>query len=72
VKNVIQKVVGVGRLRTLIAMTAQQNHAYAKLVAAWKRREDLRSAGAEVHELGAARIALDEARNDMSRTLRAR
>ena len=68
----IQKVVGVGRLRTLIAMTAQQNHAYAKLVAAWKRREDLRSAGAEVHELGAARIALDEARNDMSRTLRAR
>jgi hypothetical protein len=67
--TVIQKVVSVGRFRTLIAMTAQQHHAYAKLVAAWKRREDLRSAGAEVHELGAARIALDEARNDMSKTL---
>jgi hypothetical protein len=70
--TVIQKVVSVGRFRTLIAMTAQQHHAYAKLVAAWKRREDLRSVGAEVHELGAARIALDEARNDMSKTLGAR
>ena len=52
-------------------MTAQQNAAYESLVSAWKRREDLRNAGAEISELGRARIALDAARAEMALALAA-
>ncbi len=52
-------------------MTAQQNASFAKLVDAWKRREDLRAAGAEIRELGRARIALDAARAEMARAIAA-
>lgn len=52
-------------------MTAQQNAAFASLVSAWKRREDLRNAGAEIRELGRARIALDDARAQMADALAA-
>jgi hypothetical protein len=50
-------------------MTAQQNAAFVELVQAWKHRHSLRSSGADVRDLGAARAALEDARGEMSRTL---
>ncbi len=52
-------------------MNAQQNAAFESLVSAWKRRDDLRNAGAGISELGRARIALDAARADMADALAA-
>ena len=52
-------------------MNAQQNAAFELLVSAWERREDLRNAGAEISELGRARIALDAARDEMADALAA-
>lgn len=48
-------------------MTAQQNAAYSTLVQAWKRRDDLRHAHAEIHHLAEARRQLDSARFEMAR-----
>jgi hypothetical protein len=53
----------------MIVMTAQQNAAFVELVQAWKHRHSLRSCGAQVSDLGAARIALEDARAEMSRSL---
>ena len=53
----------------MIVMTAQQNAAFVELVQAWKHRHSLRSSGAQVGDLGAARIALEDARAEMSRSL---
>ena len=55
--------------RNLIVMTAQQNAAFAELLEAWNRREDVRSSGADVRDLGAARVALEDARWKMFRIL---
>ena len=59
------------RRRSFEIMTAQQNVAFDSLVSAWMRREDLRNAGAEINELGRARIALDAARAEMAAALAA-
>ena len=53
----------------MIVMTAQQNAAFVELVQAWKQRHSLRSSGAQVGDIGAARIALEDARAEMSRSL---
>jgi hypothetical protein len=49
-------------------MTTKQNAALVELLRAWHRREDVRSSGADLCELGAARIALEDARSAMFRT----
>ncbi|MDX2379254.1 MAG: hypothetical protein QNM02_05805 [Acidimicrobiia bacterium] len=51
-------------------MNAPQNAAYSNLVEAWSRRQDLRTAGTDVPHLGAARIELEDARQEMFRSLR--
>ena len=56
-------------LRILNHMTTKQNAALVELLRAWNRREDVRSSGADVYELGIARIALDDSRSAMFRTL---
>ena len=48
-------------------MTGQFNAAYANLVAAWKRREDLRASHAEIRHLVEAKREHDLARAEMSR-----
>lgn len=48
-------------------MTAQFNSAYDRLVAAFKRREDLRASHAEIRDLVQAKRDLDIARAEMSR-----
>ncbi len=48
-------------------MTGQFNSAYDKLVAAWKRREDLRAANAGSRDLIEAKRDLETARAEMSR-----
>jgi hypothetical protein len=53
----------------MIVMTAQQNAAFVELVQAWKQRHSLRSSAADVRDLGAARIVLEDARGEMSRSL---
>ncbi len=53
----------------MIVMTAQQNAAFVELVQAWKHRHSLRASGADVRDLGAARITLEDARAEMSRSL---
>jgi len=50
-------------------MTTKQNAALVELLRAWNRREDVRSSGADVYELGVARIALEDSRSAMFRTL---
>lgn len=53
----------------MIVMNAQQDTAFAELLRAWNRREDIRSSNADVRALGAARVALEDARSGMFRTL---
>ena len=48
-------------------MTGQFNSAYDKLVAAWKRREDLRAASAGARDQVEAKRDLDTARAEMAR-----
>ena len=47
-------------------MTASQNEAFDQLVGAWKRREELRSRGADFSALLEARRQLDNARLEMA------
>ena len=54
--------------RTVVAMNALQNHAFHRLLSAWRRREDARSEGTEA-DLGAARKSLESARSNMSSAL---
>ncbi len=51
----------------MISMTAQFNSAFERLVAAWKRREDLRAEHADARSLVEAKRELDTARAEMSR-----
>ena len=48
-------------------MTAQFDSAFDRLVAAWKRREELRAAHAEARDLVEAKRDLDTARAEMAR-----
>jgi hypothetical protein len=54
--------------RTVVAMNALHNHAFRRLVSAWRRREDARAAGT-FDDLGAARKSLDSARSNMHSAL---
>ncbi len=64
----VRQLGGSGAIHTLITMTAHQNSTFQQLLAAWRRRDDARTAGS-LPELAAARVALDTARNDMHTTL---
>lgn len=67
VRNMVSSVARVRHARTIDAMNAQMNNAFERLVAAWKRRDDLRRTHADVRDLAAARRQLDLARADMAR-----
>lgn len=49
-------------------MTAHQNHAFHRLLSAWRQREEVRSSG-DVGELATARHHLDSARLDSRSSL---
>ena len=54
-------------IRNIVDMNALQNHAFGRLLTAWSRREEARSA--DLRQLAEARHALDGARNDMRSTI---
>ena len=54
--------------RSVFVMTAQQNHVFSNLLAAWRRREESRST-TTINELTQARASLDNARANMRSAL---
>ena len=52
-------------------MTEQMNDALHEFLQAWKRRDDARRAHADIPELAAVRLDLDQARAAMYRTFNA-
>lgn len=64
----VSQLVRLATIRSVFTMTAHQNFAFQRLLDAWRRREDARSA-TNLAELAAARSSLDAARNDMHASL---
>ncbi len=69
-RNVVPKLSFSHGIRSVIPMTALENHAFTELLAAWRRREDARMSG-DIRSLGDARLELDRRRVEMHSTLNA-
>ncbi len=66
--NIVSKAFRQADRHTVGLMTEQMNDAVHEFLQAWKRRDDARRAHADIPELAAARVDLDQARAAMYRT----